>query len=169
MTAADGIVAYQVKLLLELFICVVDTELFEAVDVKRFKAEDDKQHIYVKAAPKENSIQDQNLCIFSLPVNVQNAYEGVLLSRNLQRRVNPVDDAVEQMSIDLLSQGVPGIYCPLLGHRLHDRFSHQNDPPMAQPAHQPLCAHSQQVTEGGQVWIVRLKDIQVKFSTSVSS
>lgn len=32
--------AYQVKLLLELFICIVDTKLLKAVDVKRLKAED---------------------------------------------------------------------------------------------------------------------------------
>lgn len=31
---------YQVKLLLKLLICVVDTKLFKAVDVKCFKAED---------------------------------------------------------------------------------------------------------------------------------
>lgn len=31
---------YQVKLLLKLLVCIVDTKLFEAVDVKRFKAED---------------------------------------------------------------------------------------------------------------------------------
>lgn len=34
--------AYQVKLLLKLFICIVDTKLFKAVDVKCFKAEDKK-------------------------------------------------------------------------------------------------------------------------------
>lgn len=32
--------AYQVKLLLKLLICIVDTKLFKAVDVKCFKAED---------------------------------------------------------------------------------------------------------------------------------
>lgn len=32
--------AYQVKLLLKLLICIVDTKLLKAVDVERFKAED---------------------------------------------------------------------------------------------------------------------------------
>lgn len=35
--------AYQVKLLLKLFICIVDTKLFEAVDVKCFKADRKKR------------------------------------------------------------------------------------------------------------------------------
>ena len=38
----DTGVAYQVKLLLKLFICIVDTKLLKAVDVKGFKAEEKK-------------------------------------------------------------------------------------------------------------------------------
>lgn len=39
--------AYQVKLLLKLFICIVDTKLFKAVDVKCFKSENKKNQVQV--------------------------------------------------------------------------------------------------------------------------
>lgn len=79
----------------------------------------------------------------ALPVNVQNAYERVLLCWNLQGSVYPVNDTVKEVGVDLLGEGISGIYCPLFGHRLHHRLSHQNDPPMAQPTHQPVRAHTQ--------------------------
>ena len=44
----DGGDAYQVKLLLKLFICIVDAKLFKAVDVKRFKAEDKGHRDHIK-------------------------------------------------------------------------------------------------------------------------
>lgn len=92
-----------------------------------------------------------------LPVDVQHADEGVLLPGNLQRSVDPADDAVEQAGVDLLGQGVPGVERPLLGLRLHQRLGRQNDPPVAQPARQPLRLHRQQLAEDGQVRVARLE------------
>lgn len=100
--------------------------------------------------------------LFGLPVNVQNTYESMLLSRNLQRCVDAVDNAVEQMGVDLLRQGISGIYRSLLGHGFHHRFCHQNDPPVAQPTHQVVCPHTQQLTEDCQVRIAGLQDAQIK-------
>lgn len=93
----------------------------------------------------------------ALPVNVQNTYESVLLSRNLQRRVYPVNNEVKQVGVQLLGKGISGVYCPLFGLGLHHRLSYQDDPPVAQPACQPLVAHPQQLAEGHQVWVTELK------------
>ena len=66
------------------------------------------------------------------------------------------------MGVDLLGECVSGIHCPLLGHRLHHRLRHQDDPPMTQPTHQLYSAHLQQLTEDRQVWITGLEDRQIK-------
>lgn len=44
----DSVDAYQVKLLLQLFICIVDTKLLKAVDVKCFKAVDKGHQDHIK-------------------------------------------------------------------------------------------------------------------------
>lgn len=93
-----------------------------------------------------------------LPINVQDTYEGVLLSRDSQCRVYPGDDAVKQVGVDLLGEGISGIHRLHLGHRLHHRLRHQDDPAMTQPTHQLVCSHTQQLTEDRQMRISRLKD-----------
>lgn len=92
-----------------------------------------------------------------LPVNVQNTNESVLLSRNLQSRVYPVNNEVKQVGVELLGEGISGVYRPLFGLGLHHRLSYQDDPPVAQPAFQPLGAHPQQLAEGHQVWVTELQ------------
>jgi len=158
--------AYQVKLLLKLLVCIVDTKLLKAVDVKRFKAEDkgNKDHI------RNGHMRDQKhqaaggevIVVSALPINVQNTNESMLLSWSLQCIIYPLDNAIKQMGIDLLGEGISGIYSPLYGLRLHHRLGRQNDPPIAQPTRQPFCTHAQQLTEERQVWITGLEDMQIK-------
>lgn len=93
-----------------------------------------------------------------LPINVQHSDESVLLPRNLQHSVYPGHDAVKQVGVDLLGEGVSGVDRPLPGLRLHQRLSRQNDPAMAQPACQPLCLHGQQLAEDSQVRVTELKE-----------
>lgn len=47
----------------------------------------------------------------------------MLLSWDLQRQVYAVDNTVEQVSIDLLGEGISGIYCTVFGNWLHHRLS----------------------------------------------
>lgn len=84
----------------------------------------------------------------------------MLLSRDLQSGVYPVNNTGKQVGIDLLGEGISGSYCPLLGLRLDQRLRHKNDPPMAQPTHQPLRIHTQQLTEDCQVRVTELEDTQ---------
>lgn len=85
----------------------------------------------------------------------------MLLSWDLQRCVYPVNNTVEQVGVDLLGEGISGVYCLVFGYWLHHCLSHQNNPPMAQPTHQPPCTHTQQLTEDCQMGITGLKDIQI--------
>lgn len=81
----------------------------------------------------------------------------MLFSGSLQRPVYPGYDAVKQVGVHLLGQSISGIDRPLLRLRLHQRLGRKNDPPMAQPAHQRLRLHSQQLAEEGQVWVSELQ------------
>lgn len=150
---------YQVELLLKLFICIIDTKLFKAVDVERFKAEQKGQQPPSKTADSDMIVKPLKLPY--LPINVQHSNESVLFSRNLQRSVYPGYDAVKQVGVDLLGEGISGVYRPLLGLRLHQRLSRQNDPAMAQPACQRLRLHGQQLTEDSQVRVTELEEKRV--------
>lgn len=154
-------VAYQVKLLLKLFVCIVDTKLFKAVDVKGFKAEDEKGSGQKEQAERLKYLDLRKKRTCELPVNVQNTYESVLLSWDLERCVYPANDAVKQMGVDLLGQGISGAYCSVSGYWLYQRLCQQNNPAMAQPTRQPLCTHIHQLPEDCQMGITELKDIQI--------
>lgn len=114
-------------------------------DVKTMSKKSQRQVAGEKAASSE------------LPVNVQNTDESVLLSRDLQRRVYPVNNEVKQVGVELLGEGISGVYCPLFGLGLHHRLSYQDDPPVAQPVRQPLGAHPQQLAEVHEVWVTELE------------
>lgn len=101
MILADG-VTYQVELLLKLFICIVDTKLFKAVDVKCFKAEDKGHYVHIKDSKKGLNISENDKCVVSLPINVQNTYKSVLLSWDLKSCIYPVNNTVKKVGIDLL-------------------------------------------------------------------
>lgn len=92
------------------------------------------------------------------PVNIQDADESVLLPGNLEGRVDLADDAVKQVCVDLLGQGVPCVHRPPLGLRLHHRLGHQDNPPVAKPVGQVLGTHTQQLAEDPQVRVVTLED-----------
>lgn len=82
----------------------------------------------------------------------------MLFYGSLQRPVYPGYDAVKQVGVHLLGQSISGIDRPLLRLRLHQRLGRQNDPPMAQPAHQLLRLHGQQLAEEDQVWVTELQE-----------
>lgn len=113
----------------------------------------------IKEEKAQGKIFKKRDALFAVPINVQNTNESVLFSWNLQRRVDPGDNGVKQVSIDLLGQSISAGNRSLFGHRLYNRFSHQNNPTIAQPSHQLSCAHTQQVAERRQVWIVQLQYI----------
>lgn len=71
-------------------------------NVSKLRTNDTK--ITSDMAAKESRIikQLKKSAACALPINVQNTYESVLLSRNLQSVVYPVDNAVKQMGVDLL-------------------------------------------------------------------
>lgn len=76
---------HQVELLLELLVCIVDAKLLKAVDVKRFKAAGQRtsrsRRYVIQIKHERLRIKKNN--VRALPVNIQNADESVLLSRDL--------------------------------------------------------------------------------------
>ena len=104
--------------------------------------------IQTKATNKDSDVP--------LPVDVQDAYEGVLYSQDFECGVNLLDDAVEQLGIYLLSKGIAGAGRPLRGHWLHHCLHHQHHPAVTQPATQLQGADMQQVAEHHQVGVTGL-------------
>ena len=80
----------------------------------------------------------------------------MLYSRDFERCVDLLDDAVEQLGVDLLGEGVAGAGRPLRGHRLHHCLRHKHHPAVAQPATQLRGADMQQVAEHHQVGVTGL-------------
>lgn len=96
---------------------------------------------------------------FSSPVNIKDANESVWLPGNFERRVDPADDAVKHVGVDLLGQSVAGVHRPPLWLWLDQRLGHQDDPAVAQPVGQALGANPQELAEDLQVRVVALGDI----------
>lgn len=91
-----------------------------------------------------------------LPVDIEHADEGVLLDSGVQGLVDVLHDPVEELSIDVLGQGVPGVHHLLHGHVLHVGLGRGDELAMAKPVLHLAVLHAQQATEVVQVLVIAL-------------
>lgn len=91
-----------------------------------------------------------------LPIDVEHANEGVLLHSGVQGLVDVLHDPVEELGIDVLGQGVPGVHRLVQGHALHVGLGCGDELAVAQPVLHLALLHTQQAAEVAQVLVLAL-------------
>lgn len=91
-----------------------------------------------------------------LPVDVEHADEGVLLHSGVQGLVDVLHDPVEELGVDVLGQGVPGVHHLVQGHALHVGLGRGDELAVAEPVLHLAVLHAQQAAEAAQVLVLAL-------------
>lgn len=91
-----------------------------------------------------------------LPVDVEHADEGVLLHSGVQGFVDVLHDPVEELGVDVLGQGVPGVHHLVQGHALHVGLGRGDELAVAEPVLHLAVLHTQQAAEVFQVLVLTL-------------
>lgn len=92
-----------------------------------------------------------------LPIDVEHTDEGVLLHSGVQGLVDVLHDPVEELGIDVLGQGVPGVHHLAQGHALHVGLGRGDELAVAQPVLHLAVLHAQQAAELAQVLVLALR------------
>lgn len=92
-----------------------------------------------------------------LPVDVEHADEGVLLDGGVQGLVDVLHNPAEELGVDVLGQGVPGVDHLLHGHALHVGLGRGDQLAVAKPVLHLALLHAQQAAEVVQVLVFALR------------
>jgi len=88
----------------------------------------------------------------------------VLLDGGVQGLVDVLHDPVEELGVDVLGQGVPGVHHLLHGHVLHIGLGRGDELAMAKPVLHLAVLHAQQAAEVVQVLVLALRVMRSKVS-----
>lgn len=146
--------AHHVELLLKLLISIVDTKLFETVDLKGLKPEEEAQldQPGLCTAPRVCRCEHA-----SEPVDVQNPDEGVLLDVGDQSFVDVLHNPVEQLGVDVFGESVAGVGGVQTWEGLNVCLCCCLQLPVTQPVGHVLVGDAHKVAERRQVDIVGLQ------------
>lgn len=74
----------------------------------------------------------------------------------VQGLVDVLHDPAEELGIDVLGQGVPGVHHLVQGHALHIGLRRSDELAVAQPVLHLALLHAQQAAEAAQVLVLAL-------------
>lgn len=156
------VMTYPVKLLLELFIRIIYTELLKTVPIKGLKPAPRQRlvssHWWFQLHTADILFHPVPPSQHHSPIYIQHPNEGSGLSPlGAQGRVESLDSPCEQLAVDVFGQCVSG-FCSLLpGSGFDQHLSPHSQPAMAQPVGHLRPFDSEQLGEDSQSAVVCLR------------